>query len=172
MFNTYGWINNITLSNIADAIRQVNGTTNTYKPSEMSTAISDIQISIISDDSAKQWMESTLNEYRSQTIESIPDECFGGEYINTYSPVTIVELGSATSIGKYAFSRTKIATLIIRTNLICTLGNGALSNTPISEGTGYIYVPSSLIEAYKVATNWVNYAAQFRAIEDYPDVCG
>lgn len=32
---------------------------------------------------------------------------------------------------------------------------------------GYIYVPSALIEEYKVATNWVIFADQFRALEDY-----
>ena len=36
----------------------------------------------------------------------------------------------------------------------------------------YIYVPSALIESYKTATNWSTYADQFRAIEDYPDICG
>lgn len=37
---------------------------------------------------------------------------------------------------------------------------------------GYIYVPRALIEDYKVATNWATYAEQFRAIEDYPEICG
>ena len=37
---------------------------------------------------------------------------------------------------------------------------------------GYIYVPKALIEQYKVATNWVAFADKFRAIEDYPEICG
>lgn len=37
---------------------------------------------------------------------------------------------------------------------------------------GYIYVPRDLIETYKVSTNWVTYANQLRAIEDYPEICG
>lgn len=45
-------------------------------------------------------------------------------------------------------------------------------NTPIENGTGYIYVPKALIEQYKVATNWITFAEQFRAIEDYPEICG
>lgn len=45
-------------------------------------------------------------------------------------------------------------------------------NTPIENGTGYIYVPKALIEDYKVATNWIAFAEQFRAIEDYPEICG
>lgn len=37
----------------------------------------------------------------------------------------------------------------------------------ISNGTGYIYVPSALISDYEAATNWASLAGQFRAIEDY-----
>lgn len=66
-----------------------------------------------------------------------------------------------------------LETLIIRTNSICTLlDTNALTRTKIDSGTGYIYVPRSLIEDYKVATNWATYANQFRAIEDYPEICG
>ena len=46
-----------------------------------------------------------------------------------------------------------------------------LSATPIANGTGYIYVPRDLVDKYKAATNWSVYADQFRAIEDYPDIC-
>ena len=64
-------------------------------------------------------------------------------------------------------------TLILPNTQMCTLSNkNALRLTSIEKGTGYIYVPQSLIEDYKAATNWVTYAAQFRAIEDYPDICG
>lgn len=64
--------------------------------------------------------------------------------------------------------------LILRkTSSICTLSNvNAINNSPIGKGTGYIYVPSALVETYKTATNWSTFANQFRAIEDYPDICG
>lgn len=64
--------------------------------------------------------------------------------------------------------------LILRkSNSICTLSNvNAINNTPIGKGTGYVYVPSALIEEYKVATNWSTFVNQFRAIEDYPEICG
>lgn len=58
-----------------------------------------------------------------------------------------------------------------------TVRTGLFTNTPIAEGTGYIYVPASLIESYKNAepsrygVSWADYAAQFRAIEDYPEIC-
>ncbi len=67
----------------------------------------------------------------------------------------------------------KLEALVLKGNTIKTLAStGALSYTPIYEGTGYIYVPSALLEDYKAATNWTTYAEQFRAIEDYPEILG
>ena len=67
----------------------------------------------------------------------------------------------------------KLKELIIRSESVCTLSStSAFSSTPIKSGTGYIYVPSVLINTYKTATNWSTFQAQFRAIEDYPDICG
>lgn len=104
--------------------------------------------------------------------------------------LTNVEFPSVTSIGQQAFRNcnalayadfpkvTKIdanslrncpefKTLILRAGNVASLGSSALSSTHIDSGTGYIYVPASLIDSYKAATNWSAYAAQFRALEDY-----
>lgn len=64
--------------------------------------------------------------------------------------------------------------LILRkTSSICTLSNvNGINNTPIGKGTGYIYVPAALVDTYKAASNWSTFVDQFRAIEDYPDICG
>ena len=77
-------------------------------------------------------------------------------------------------IGEGTFRQSGLETLIIRkTDGLCTLGNAnALTNTPIANGTGYIYVPRALVDSYKASTNWSTYANQFRAIEDYPDIVG
>lgn len=77
------------------------------------------------------------------------------------------------SIGNNAFKQSKLTALILEGSTMVTLDNAnAFTGTPVANGTGYIYVPQSLIENYKVATNWVTYANQFRAIEDYPEVYG
>jgi hypothetical protein len=56
---------------------------------------------------------------------------------------------------------------------MCTIGNkNALTGTPIANGTGYIYVPSTLVDTYKANGTWSNYAVQIRAIEDYPEITG
>lgn len=67
----------------------------------------------------------------------------------------------------------KLVTLIIRTQVVAKLEKtSAFTDTPIASGTGYVYVPSALVNSYKTATNWSTYANQIRAIEDYPDITG
>lgn len=68
----------------------------------------------------------------------------------------------------------KLDCLILRdSSRVCPLNNvNALAATPIESGNGYVYVPASLVDNYKSATNWAVYADQIRAIEDYPEICG
>lgn len=86
------------------------------------------------------------------------------------------DFGAAKSIAASAFAYCEaMDTLILRrADAICTLANttNSLKSTPIEKGTGYVYVPSALIETYKANSVWSTYAAQFRAIEDYPDITG
>lgn len=88
--------------------------------------------------------------------------------------VTHLDLSTVTTIGSNAFTECgALSTLILRSDTVCTLtATNAFNSTPIASGTGYIYVPSALVDEYKAATNWSTYADQFRAIEDYPDICG
>ena len=85
------------------------------------------------------------------------------------SSLTTMNFSAVTSIDDYTFYRCSTLTaLILHSETMATLnGSSAFSNTPIASGTGYIYVPSSLINSYKTASNWSTYAAQFRALEDY-----
>lgn len=85
-----------------------------------------------------------------------------------------IDLGRVTSIGQSVFLRcTHLTTVIIRSESVCILINtNAFSNTGITSGDGYIYVPANLIDSYKIATNWSTFADRIRAIEDYPDICG
>lgn len=73
----------------------------------------------------------------------------------------------------------KLTALILRNPSIVALTDATnlFRNCPIQAGgykglEGYIYVPKALIEQYKTTTNWTVYADRFRAIEDYPDICG
>lgn len=42
-------------------------------------------------------------------------------------------------------------------------GTHTFQNTPIEKGTGFIYVPASLVTAYKNSTNWKKYANQIKS---------
>lgn len=91
------------------------------------------------------------------------------------SALTYVDLPICKSIAAKGFNKcSSLETLILRkSDAICTLANvSAFTGTKIASGEGYIYVPSTRIESYKTATNWSTYANQFRAIEDYPEICG
>lgn len=81
----------------------------------------------------------------------------------------VTEILAQTFIGCSA-----LETLILRGDTtVTTLGaTSAFTGTPIESGTGYIYVPSALLDDYKDETNWATYADQFRAIEDYPEITG
>ena len=86
-----------------------------------------------------------------------------------------IDVGKVSQIAASTFnSCSNLETVILRlTSKTCTLANvNAFNGTLIAKGAGYIYVPKALIEDYKVATNWITFAEQFRAIEDYPEICG
>jgi hypothetical protein len=102
--------------------------------------------------------------------ESVPSNCF-----YSCSALEKADFGVAKSIAASSFyGCSKLSALILRkTDAICTLSNAnAIQSAGVGKGTGYVYVPSALIETYKTATNWSTFANQFRAIEDYPDICG
>ena len=107
---------------------------------------------------------SALTTVDFPAVINIKDEAF-----YSCSELTIADFQVATNIGDYAFYICyKLTSLILRSETMATLnGSSAFASTPIASGTGYIYVPSSLIDSYKTASNWSTYAAQFRALEDY-----
>lgn len=66
-----------------------------------------------------------------------------------------------------------LTALVLKGETLSSLSyTNVFRGSAIEAGTGYIYVPKALIEEYKVATNWITFAEQFRAIEDYPEICG
>jgi hypothetical protein len=100
---------------------------------------------------------------------NVPFSCF-----NQCTSLKKILLPSVTSIDVSGFANSAIETLVLsNTTQVCTLKNtNAFTNTPVSNGTGYVYVPRALVDSYKAATNWSTYASQIRAIEDYPEITG
>lgn len=83
----------------------------------------------------------------------------------------VIDLPSCVNTGSYYtyLNCTSLEALILRSTTMCAYdGNGTtFQNSGIVNGTGYIYVPSALIDSYKADNNWSKYAAQFRVLENY-----
>ena len=92
----------------------------------------------------------------------------GDSALTNSKTLAYVDLPVCTSIVNYGLrNNSKLETLILRSETMCSLSKYALNSTKIANKTGYVYVPSALIESYKVATNWSKMSTQFRALEDY-----
>ena len=112
--------------------------------------------------------------YCPYVTELVLPECtsVGNSSLTNWDNLQYVDLPKCKSIANYGLrNNTKLETLILRSETMCTLSNYALNGTKIWNGTGYVYVPRALIESYQVATNWKTIygknANAFRALEDY-----
>lgn len=120
---------------------------------------------------ARKLMSSTLvGTYTNNRVTKITYYAFDGN-----KDLTKVSFANVAEIWTGAFNNClTLESLILRkADAICILKDQyTFTNTPIANGTGYIYVPKALLDSYKIATNWSVYTNQFRAIEDYPEICG
>lgn len=118
------------------------------------------------------------NVHLSKNITNIPPNCFANcpslSSINIPDSVTSISnyafeysgngaltiiLRKVTSIGAKALYMTGL-TLIILTDSICTLGkNGITSGT-------VVYVPDNLLNSYKSATNWSEFASNIKPLSE------
>lgn len=106
----------------------------------------------------------TVTEYKENRISKVGQYAFYG-----CTALTVVDVPNVTSIEANSFyGCSALTALILRSATVCTMANtNALTNSAIASGTGYIYVPRSLVDSYKSQTNFSTYAEQNRAIEDY-----
>lgn len=116
---------------------------------------------------------STLT-YCAKVTELVLPECksVGNSSLTSCTALKYVDLPKCTSIVNYGLRNNgQLATLILRSETMCTLSNYALNGTKIWNGTGHVYVPRALMTSYQTATNWKTIHAKnanaFRALEDY-----
>ena len=116
-----------------------------------------------------QIIQRTVTQYQENRISKIGANAFCG-----CTALTVVDVPEVTTIDANAFGEcTALEALILRSNTVVTMVNSnALGSSGIAKGTGFVYVPSALVDRYKSATNWSVYSAQIRAIEDDPDIYG
>ena len=97
----------------------------------------------------------------------------GGYAFGDCSSLTKAYFSSCANIGSNALIRCYcLSELLLKTSSVCTLAHSnAFSSTPFAgyssyfSGTPHIYVPASLVDAYKSATNWVYFSSYIAAIE-------
>ena len=79
-----------------------------------------------------------------------------------------IDLPEASSIQNQAFQNcSKLESVILRKNAKATLSSAnAFDNTPIADYNGVIYVPDSLVDAYKADAQWGNFF--IASINNYP----
>ena len=101
----------------------------------------------------------------------------GGSVFASCSRLTSINLTACTTIGNSAFrSCYTLSSLTLGASTVCTLRfSNTFSSTPYAgyssyfSGTPYIYVPASLLTAYKTATNWTYFSSYFSVIEGNGD---
>ena len=171
------------IKSIATSIRAKTGKSDAMKVSEMSGEIDGIELGWSPDDLARHRVGGAITIsvqvvdgyafYLYTKITSVKTTSTCKQLYNSAfrscQGIQKVDLAAVQGIGAECFIWAyPLTQLIIRTSTVCTLSNSnAFKDTSIASGTGYIYVPSALIDSYKTATNWSVYADQFRALEDF-----
>ena len=85
----------------------------------------------------------------------------GSNLLYGCTSITSVDLPNLTSAGSnLLYGCIKLQSIYLRSTIMCTLGGS--TNLP---STVSIYVPASLIESYKTASNWSSYASNFKTLE-------
>lgn len=76
---------------------------------------------------------------------------------------------TTTNVGAYCFAKASLLSrLILRAEVPPTLGASAFQNTPLSSGTGYIYVPETSVAAYREASGWADFASRIFPVSQMP----
>lgn len=79
-------------------------------------------------------------------------------------------LGNIILMNSACVRNTKLSKFVLpNITSVPTLSNvDAFYNTPINDGSGYIYVPDTLVEDFKVASNWSTYASKIKGLSELP----
>lgn len=106
---------------------------------------------------------TTLEDVHFQAVTNVKASAF-----YKCTGLKVAEFGTMVIINSSAFGDcSSLASIILRSEEMSVLNNSsALTGTPIANGTGFIYVDNDLVENYKTATNWSNYANQIKPISE------
>ena len=120
--------------------------------------------------SFKEFVEGTLEEFKSDYVKTI--EAYSFYKLTSLKKVV---LGVVNKIEAKAFDGcTALETIVLENeNEMCTLdNNNAFTSTLIASGTGSIYVPAHLLEAYKNDEKWSVYNSCIKAFGEVEKIVG
>ena len=119
--------------------------------------------------------EGGFSSCTSLTQVSLPMCGFIGDYaFQDCSSLSQVNLPMCSNIGWYTFGLcSSLSEITIGYSGVCNLDNNAFAGTPFESGIGSIFVPASLVDAYKSAYNWSNYSSQiFPKLDEFEFING
>ena len=109
-----------------------------------------------------------LEEFNAPNLTSITGST--SNMFNTCTKLRKVNLPrlSGTTISANTFNYcSNLTVLVLGGNELNPLDNvNAFNSSAIKSGTGYVYVPDALVDTYKTATNWSNFADQIKPISE------
>lgn len=114
------------------------------------------------DETFRQIVERSIISFEDDELTEVAHQAF-----HRCDKLIEVSIPNATNVGSQAFEGcSNLTTMYIGTELddetaICTLGGGGTNSFPSSIGA--IYVPYSLQDKYKTATNWSSFADKIKA---------
>lgn len=117
----------------------------------------------------------TLDSLISREIVRITNNSITNIGQHTFSScihLEFADFANVTNIDAYAFlACSNLRTLVLRKNLVVQIVTtpstlASFNDTPIANGTGYVYVPDNLVNTYKAHDRWSTYAAQIKPISE------
>jgi hypothetical protein len=108
-----------------------------------------------------------LEEFDAPNLTSVTNTSTMFSYCTSIKKINLPKLGGTTIAANTFPNCYKLETLILGGSELNPLANvNAFNNTGLSVQGGFkIYVPDNLVDAYKTATNWSNFADKIKSIE-------
>jgi hypothetical protein len=88
-------------------------------------------------------------------------------YAELVEKINLPKLGGTALGGPVFYNARNLVALILGGDVLNPLtATNTFTGSGIAKGTGYVYVPDNLVDAYKAATNWTVYANQIKPISE------
>lgn len=104
---------------------------------------------------------TSLQNVSLPSVENFNDWCF-----STCTALEELTLPMAEIFTRYVFRASGLKKLVLPKNVVAKVASDTFLDTPIAQGTGYVYVPDDLLDSYKSATNWSAIGDQIKPMSE------